>query len=196
MRTFKEFLEDRIEETSRRSFGRTHSLFTNEEQQAGILTAFRRILPGYPKGSVPIEVNRERNKRLVVDLRSLNYGYTPVIGAYPEEDEEGLPGPIVEEESFIVAPQTDKTNEELRDELVSLAKKYDQDSVVIKFAGSKQGILVFSKGGPDIDLGVWNPNKMAEIYTRMRWGANRGGESIPNDDPNKMIGVGRKFDFQ
>ncbi len=197
MKTFKEFLKDNIEESSRRSFGRQYSLFDKEDQQIGILTAFRRSLPNYPGGEVPIEVNRKRNKSLINDLTALEYGYTPVIGAYPEEDEATkLPGPILEEESFIVSPKIDKTNEEVRNELIELARKYDQDSVLIKFSGSKNGMLIFTSGDPSMDLGIWNPNKMAEIYTRMRWGANRGGPSTPNPDANKMLGIGRKFDFK
>lgn len=84
--------------------------------------------------------NRSRNARLMADLRKKNYGPRRVGGIYteknaPKDSRNGL------EESFFVVCPKDKPFVEFMDEMIDLAKKYEQESVIVWDHDSNQAYM-------------------------------------------------------
>lgn len=161
MPSFKDFLTKNIQESS------LSRVFQHTQDNAfGIITAFR---ADFSKNE-----NLKRNKSLESDLRALGFGFTKVKGSYPEVDEITGEAKRVEEQSLIVFNTSEQSSKDLKDALVRLGKKYNQDSVLIKERETEIAYLAgtndtgFPGLGKTEKLGKWTINKAAEYYTRMR----------------------------
>ena len=102
-----------------------------EKGDCAILTAFRRR--NDDGEIIPLVENRERNQRLLSDLRDLGYGPHRLHGAYDEEilDKDGKgtgQTERVQEESWFV-PELYGDESALTD-ILNLGSKYDQDAIL------------------------------------------------------------------
>ena len=79
---------------------------------------------------LPIEINRSRNRQLMSDLRKKNYGPRKVGGIYTEKNAPADSMNGFEESYFVVCPRS-KSFTEFMDDMVGLAKKYEQESVIV-----------------------------------------------------------------
>lgn len=181
-RRYAEFIAARegcsLEEAARRSLSRIFRMFTDEKRNAAIITAFR--------GEYGLAENRQRNRQLMSDVRSLGFGFVPVIGGWIEHVAGG-PDRTVEEESLVVsgpvveavyadapveAPAATAA-EQFKTNMHRLIRKYDQDGVLLKLAGSTDAIIL-NNDGSSFTLGPWRLNSAAQYYTKMRRGGQRG----------------------
>lgn len=130
-----------------------------QDKTVGILTAYRQ---GYSSN-----VNKQRNKELEQDLRSAGLGFNKVTGFYKEAGED-----TVSQETSIVV-YTDKDKEWLKNLLVKLGDKYEQDSILIvdkengAFLVGATGNDVNLPKGKEIPIGKFTPSKVADIYSKM-----------------------------
>lgn len=116
----------------------------NEEHDCGVMTAFRQYTncgyndngePCYPN-KLPVKIdhdeNSRRNKALMADLISSGFkGATKMVGTYPEG------GKQTKEISYFVVDNDDKGK--LKDTLIRLGKKYEQDTILFIPKGSIKG---------------------------------------------------------
>ena len=87
------------------------------------------------RGNLSVEENNKRTKKLKSDIRSAGYSYVSVLGGYQEVGQE-----TSTEKSFMVFPYSTSSNDyddfdAFQKFIISLTKKYDQDSVLIKRPG-------------------------------------------------------------
>jgi len=110
----------------------------NVEHDCAAITAFRKYNNcgyddnGEPCDDEPVKLSKgdniKRNAALASDLKRKGYGITKIIGKYPEG------GSITKEVSYFVVDLDDNGN--IKDDIISLGKKYSQDSVLIIPKGS------------------------------------------------------------
>ncbi len=90
--------------------------------KTGIKREFKPVNPKSVPKKNSRKVNNRRNKALLFDITEKNYGYIKVIGKYKEG------GVLVTEVSYIVIDLDDTGK--LKKDLITLGKKYNQDSVL------------------------------------------------------------------
>jgi hypothetical protein len=152
------------EESARRSLARVYNTVTSGGQPMALLTAFR--------GEKPLPLNRLANKELESEMRSLGWGFIPVMGGFVEKvrdaqgKETGERKKIDGEESYLAVASRP---EGFRDTVLNLLHKYAQEAAVVKYPTSPDAFLLDDKGS-ETSLGKWSNNKMADYYTRMRKG--------------------------
>lgn len=138
--------------------------FIEEGRPFAMLTAFR--------GDKTVAENNKRNKKLESDLRSAGYGYSKMKGAYVEDYGTDDAKDVSEASFFVIGNSPD--DKEMKDVIVKLGKKYEQDSVFFKPVGKDNGMLIgtnnsdFPGMGKEIDVGKWKPNKAGEFYSKMK----------------------------
>ena len=103
----------------------------NEKYDCGAMTAFRNSRDCGEGAEYTKKENRQRNRKLSAQLRSLGYGVTKVHGKYPEGGRDG------KEESFFIVDLKDTGN--LERDLMKLGEEYEQDSILFIPKGSIQG---------------------------------------------------------
>lgn len=135
----------------------------NEEHDCGVITAFRNFTNcGYTDDDepcfadkTPVEINKaengKRNKALKSDLIQLGFkGSTKLVGSYPEGGKQS------KEISYYVVDLDDTGT--LKDILIKLGKKYDQDSILYIPKGSIKGdnkaYLIGTNNCPNNDIKV------------------------------------------
>lgn len=122
MKNFKEFLEES-------SLSRIYQ--ATQDHESGGITGFR--------GSNTYAQNLENNRNILVYLKNKGYSVTKVKGSYIEDkgsDKENEVG----ESSFFVVDMNDTGH--LKQDLISLGKLYDQDSILIVPKGGQGAYLV------------------------------------------------------
>lgn len=166
-----------LEEAARRSLSRIFRLFTEEDRNAAIITAFR--------GEYSLAENRVRNRKLMSDLRTLGYGFTPVIGGWIEHAAGGDDRKVEEESLVVSAPLTERVAvkvadpvkaadaEEFQSHMLAMVRKYDQDGVLLKLVGDDTAHIL-NKDGSSFSLGPWRLNNAAQYYTILKKGGQRG----------------------
>ena len=84
------------------------------------------------KTELSIEENRARNRRLMNDLREKDYGPRPVTGMYVTQNTPAgsESGSDIEESYFVVRPD-DISFEDFTNDMINLAKEYEQESVIV-----------------------------------------------------------------
>jgi len=127
-----------------------------------ILTAFR--------GGFTKKQNIQRNKKLQSDVRSMGLGFFKVKGYWVECQDSSLEYsdcpddmkvPVVEDSLFV--PNITK------EQAVKMAKKYDQDAIIYSGSDTGDKVELVSKSGSTImNLGKFNPNKIAQAYTKVK----------------------------
>lgn len=114
----KTCLEEHMVSIDESSISRIYQMIENPKIQFGIVSAFRKDLEGTVE-EVKAE-NEKRHTTLKNEVRSMDYGFVELRGAYKEK---GSSSNDIFEKSLIIGKIT-------RDEIVSLGKKYNQDSVI------------------------------------------------------------------
>ena len=109
---------------------------------SGCISAFRseyyKQLPD-KRIKTKTQENRKRNAALRQELKSLGYSITKIDGFWQED---GWNAPNIEESIFVVDT---KRIGNLKEDLIRLGKKYDQESILFKPA-HKEPILIKTKG--------------------------------------------------
>ena len=124
-----------------------------EDQNFAILTAYR--------GSYSANENIRRNKALAADIRNLGYGFIHLEGHFIEN--KGTPEERdVDEDSLFVISNGD-TN--FNNNIKKLAKKYEQESIVLK---DKDKIYIFDFESGAFDIGDYHPGKIGEYYSKLK----------------------------
>jgi hypothetical protein len=153
-----------LDEAASRSLGRLFHQVEQSNNPLVIITAFR--------SERTLIANRSLNRLLAADIRSLGWGYTPVLGGFLEktQDAQGQQQEVrVHEESIFV--NAAGNNQEVVRSVVGLLNKYQQEAALLKLPGNDQTLMLAANG--DLSpVGVWNadPQLMATYYTRMRKG--------------------------
>ena len=159
MRTFTESV---LHEAASKSLSRV--LQHTQESNVGIITAYR--------GEFDKKANEARNAKLAQEIRSNGFGYFTVTGFYIEnlgkEDETK-----VQEKSFFITSSPSDAGK-LKKFLVSMGKKYNQDSVFYKDVESAEGTLIGTASGrwpglgTEVNVGKFNAQRLGAFYTKMK----------------------------
>ena len=173
---FHEYLARRdgisLDEAARRSLARTWELAQTGKVMA-LITAFVQGLP--------YEKNAARNGVLASTIRDAKFGYTPLYGywTYEEADPEtgGKTRKKAREDTFLVSAPERIPNGELRSIVLRWIKKFQQEAAVVKYADADIANLLVANG-EETPLGKWSINRLADIYSQMRAGA---------DTPSRMF---------
>jgi hypothetical protein len=175
---FYEYLAKRdrisLEEAARRSLARTWQL-AQSGKVLGLITAFR--------GENPYPVNLARNQQLAQDLRRFGFGYIPVVGTSvenvrdPRTGQENGEKRRVEEQTFLVSFPDTMPDHQLADLMLSLIQKYGQEAAIIKYGDFPDAFLL-RNDGTQISLGKWSKDRLAQFYTRMKYGADAPNRSF------------------
>jgi len=179
-----------LQEAARRSLARLWNIFQDIRRNAAIITAFRGDIdvPDFAdRAQRFLAANRARNRQLMNDVRKLGYGFSPVIGGFIEKDqdtgkriraveEEALvvSGPIVEstfQDAPVEAPAVAEA-EHFKADMLTLVRRYNQESALLKVSGSS-GVFLLNSSGSTHNMGKWQLNKAAEFYTVLRAGGQR-----------------------
>ena len=145
------------------SLGRVYQHIQRDASDSfAILTAFR--------GGFTKKQNIQRNKKLQSDVRSMGLGFFKVKGYWVECQDSSLEYsdypddmkvPVVEDSLFV--PNITK------EQAVKMAKKYDQDAIIYSGSDTGDKVELVSKSGSTImNLGKFNPNKIAQAYTKVK----------------------------
>ena len=134
---------------------------TSEDSTAfAMLTAFR--------GERSETENVQKNIALASDVRAAGYGYFWLKGFTIEN--EGTPDEkhVTEDSLFVISKEGD--NEKMKQTLLSLAKKYDQESIFFKPAGDAKGSIVSTNGEVLLSALSLQPEKMSKYYSQLKTG--------------------------
>ena len=134
------------------------------EHDSGTISAFR--------GNLELKENKARNKELKGYLLSKGYGVTSIKGTYIENygKEDAIE---VDEESFFVVDLEDSGN--LKQDLIKMGKKYDQDSITFSKSGSEGGAYYligtnedgYPGLGKEVKLGKPLMSKDGEFFSKI-----------------------------
>jgi hypothetical protein len=158
------------EMAARRSLARSIGKF--EPQTVGkpvaILTAFR--------AERSLADNRSANAELVNDLKQLNLSFYPVQGM-GQEDVPALFGLVrvvqpSSEESFVIQPRGEMTEEAFEATIRGLLQKYGQYGAVMKLPSTPQAFLLRTADGGRVDKGseVGSRTPKDDYYTQLKAG--------------------------
>jgi hypothetical protein len=153
----------------------------------GVVTASR--------GELTAAENKQRNKELEADLRKMGYGFVHVDGMWqecrkPDTEYKDCPDDmkVPTEEKSLFIPNISK------DDVQSLGKKYEQDSVLFADEETKakgEATFIDSKSGEAFNLGKFTAGKISQGYTKLKNGNVftflRPGETgiTPKEEPKK-----------
>jgi len=130
---------------------------------------------------LPYEKNAARNAVLASAVRDARFGYSPLYGfwAYDEADPEtGVTSKKkAREDTLLVSAPSRIPNGELRSIVLGWIRKFQQEAAVVKYADSDIAYLLVANG-EETPLGKWSINRLADIYSQMRAGA---------DTPSRMF---------
>ena len=128
----------------------------------GVITAFRSNDPD----------NLKKNKKLQSEINVAGFGYFPMNGVYIEDFGSDEPKKVEESSFFVISTHPEK----LRDFLIKMGKKYEQDSVLFmdNSVEDKVAVLIGTKAdawpglGVVHTLGKWHPNKIRDFYSKLK----------------------------
>ena len=162
MKLIQSFKQRLLHEASVKSLSRIWQ-HTNESN-IGMITAYR--------GELDLKKNEARNKELATLIRQAGFGYIQVTGFYIEnlgqEDERK-----VQEKSFLVMSSANDSDK-LRDFLIKMGVKFNQDSIFYKDATKDKGVLIGTASGrwpglnTEVVAGRFTPQKLGTYYTKMK----------------------------
>ena len=164
MLKFHEYLARRdgisLEEAARRSLARAWELAQTGKVMA-LITAFVQ--------AVSYENNVARNQALLHDIRNAKFGYTPLYGFWTYES--AGQKEKIREDSFLVSASEKIPNKEFQSIILEWIHRYQQESAVVKYVDADIAYLL-ADDGMEKQLGTWSINRLAEIYSQMKYGAN------------------------
>jgi hypothetical protein len=154
-KTFVEYYEEVT--LSEVKLSRIWNSLNNEKTSLGIITAMR--------SEYDHDENIRRNKQLANELRTKGYGYVFADGKWIEN--EGKPNEkLVSEDSIIVTSTKDPNI--LKNDLIELSKKYEQEGFTFREAGSDIVLIIDGNGKIIHKFNNVRFNKLAKIYTDLR----------------------------
>jgi hypothetical protein len=146
----------------------------------GVVTASR--------GELTAAENKKRNKDLEADLRKMGYGFVHVDGMWqecrkPDTEYKDCPDDmkVPTQEKSLFIPNISK------DDVQSLGKKYEQDSVLFADEETKakgEATFIDSKSGESFNIGKFSPGKIAQGYSKLKGGQVFTFEPKP-EEPKK-----------
>jgi hypothetical protein len=146
----------------------------------GVVTASR--------GELTAAENKQRNKELEADLRKMGYGFVHVDGMWqecrkPDTEYKDCPDDmkVPTEEKSLFIPNISK------DDVQSLGKKYEQDSVLFADEETKakgEATFIDSKSGEAFNIGKFSAGKIAQGYSKLKGGQVFTFEPKP-EEPKK-----------
>jgi hypothetical protein len=146
----------------------------------GVVTASR--------GELTSAENKQRNKELENDLRKMGYGFVHVDGMWqecrkPDTEYKDCPDDmkVPTEEKSLFIPNISK------DDVQSLGKKYEQDSVLFADEETKakgEATFIDSKSGEAFNIGKFSAGKIAQGYSKLKGGQVFTFEPKP-EEPKK-----------
>ena len=145
--------------------------FTQEEYPVGIITAFR--FADVNDNEISREENVANNKSLASFLRSKDYGFVYVDGAWIENKGKKNEKSVSEDSIFVMAPRG-TSFAEFSNNLQSQAKKYDQDTFLAYDHENKIVKIINQKGVVDKTLKKFRLGQAADAFTRLRRNGNNG----------------------
>jgi hypothetical protein len=157
------------------SLGRVWQHYKSDRPIA-TLTAFR--------GEYTYEENVRRNKQLAAEVRELGYGFFFLDGAWIENEWTPQEKHVSEDSLFIIGDEKD--DKRFRNEMIHLAKKYNQEGVLIK--DSERVAVYDSSGNISFELSNLQPGMMGDVYSRLRT-----NKELPN---KRLQPVSRSFKFE
>jgi hypothetical protein len=159
-----------------------HKQFLNEEKLSrvwqmakkegfvwGIVTAYR--------GENDEATNKKLMNQLKQDVRDAGYGFWELDGRWVETDEQGEKADVGERSLFIAAPKgTD--GEEMRQFIMDMTQKYDQDAGIYKSDPEADSDIMLYQHKSERDgervvdedhfsIGKFNPNKISDAYSKI-----------------------------
>lgn len=137
------------------------------KRSVGIVTAFRGSCSSGINPKQLLDQNRQRNQQLQDEIRRNGYGYLRLRGTWIEN--EGTPNECpVKEESFLVVGETSDDQDALRNFVVDMGTKWNQDAVIYKPWDSSTANLIF-KNDPAtlVPIGTFtvDPKKIGTMYS-------------------------------
>ena len=163
MLRYKEYTKLLNESGASRSLSRVWQ-HTQGMSNVGMITAFR--------GEYSEKQNKLRNKKLANEIKTNKFGYIHVIGNFIEDYGTDDARKVEEASFFITSNPND--GERLKNFLIKMGKKFNQDSIFYKPHDSKDSFLIgtssgkFPGMGKEIKIGSFHPSKMGEFYTKMK----------------------------
>jgi hypothetical protein len=145
---------------------KTFKQFIHESSLSRVVSKSKKggtaILSGSRADKSPKE-NKARAKQLDKDIRGKGYGgATKATGRYTERDKETGKETKVKERSHIVSSGK-KSKKDFKKDMKKLAKKYDQDSVLIQKKKGTAGLTATRKGGlgdkKSVSIGKMRPGR-------------------------------------
>lgn len=143
-----------------------------QDHDTGTITAFRSAEDCGEGEPYSKKENKQRNKSLLAKLKNLGYGVTSVKGIYIENFNSPK-AKEVKENVFFVVDLKDKGN--LKSDLISLGKEFDQDSILFTPKGAQEALLIGTNDCPNAFPGMGQVKKFstrkfgstAEFFTRV-----------------------------
>lgn len=162
MRLIQTFKQRLLHEASVRSLSRIwqHS----NESNIGMITAYR--------GEFDVKQNNARNKELASLIRQAGFGYVQVTGFYIENLGQNDERKVQEKSFLVMSSATDSSK--LRDFLIKMGIKFNQDSIFYKDASKDKGVLIGTASGRwpgmkvEVVAGKFTPQKLGTYYTKMK----------------------------
>tara|TARA_Y100000296_G_scaffold85845_1_gene123762 strand:- start:54 stop:635 length:582 start_codon:yes stop_codon:yes gene_type:complete len=164
VKTYKQFYRD-FQYITEIKMSRVLKHFTQEEYPVGIITAFR--------GGLDRKTNISNNKSLASFLRSKNYGFVYVDGAWIENQGKKNEKSVSEDSIFVMAPEG-TSFDEFSNNLQSQAKKYDQDAFLAYDHENKIVKIIDKNGVVEFTLKKFRLGQAADAFTRLRKNGNNG----------------------
>ena len=166
MQSFKSFLGEHKDYIVEVKMSRVLKHFSQEEYPVGIITAFR--------GDLDRKTNVANNKKLASFLRSKDYGFVYVDGAWIENQGKSDEKTVSEDSIFCMAP-AGTSFDEFSKVMISQAKKYNQDAF-LAYDHEDKIVKIIDKNGK-VDIKLKNPfkiSKAAAYFTRLKKNGNSG----------------------
>lgn len=171
MKKFREFIHSK--ELYESSLTRVWKY--SKEHDVGTITSFRSARDCNEGKDFTKKENKDKNAKLKAQLLKLGYGVTAIDGFYIENYKTSE-AKEVQEESFLVVDLKDKGN--LKENLINLGKKYDQDSITYQNYKNGEYYLIssntcsnsypgFGKVGIMIKLGKAIFGKKGEFFSKV-----------------------------
>ena len=141
-------------------------ILKHTERPFAIITAFR--------SNFSTKENRQRNRKLESSFKKMKAGAIKLVGHWEEAPDgmtwkeaktQGKAEDVTEESYFVPMPQDMQYNS-FREAVISLAKKFNQDAVVI---GNGEEVLLVDKGNNKIGtIGKATFGKLGQAYSTLR----------------------------
>lgn len=153
-------------------------VYQYSEENGGffMLSAFR---DNYTK-----EENIQRTKQLEKDLYDYKLGYSQTIGRYVYEN-----GEVSDEYSFIVPYYDEYSVEEFKSIAQKLAKKYEQESYLIKIPNDKYIELVYTDTGRTENKKPFDVNNIGQYSSMLAKGNHRNRKWKYDDVVESYFGI-------